>query len=64
MATKNMDVRMSEKTMQQQRDIKAVDGVSISKARELILAKAVNKLHEKLFKPSEVLATLNTDENE
>ena len=64
MANKNMDVSMSNKTIRQQKEIKAVDSISIAKARELILAKGVDSFHKKMFSASAILARLNTDENE
>lgn len=62
--TKNMDVQMSETTIRQQKEIKAANGFSIAKAREKLLAKAVDDFHKKLCKTGDILATLNTDENE
>lgn len=64
MKTKNMDVRMTDKTIQQQKEIKLFDGFSISRTRERILAEGVDKLYKKMFKPSDILTKLNSKENE
>lgn len=52
--TTRQDVKMSELTMQQQREINKVDSISISKTREVELAKAIAKLHNKMFKPKDI----------
>lgn len=46
---KSTDVKMSELTMQQQRDIKAADNISIAAARTKILADGVAAKHRRLF---------------
>ena len=61
---KSTDIKMSKLTMRQQREIKAVDGISIEKARTKIVAEGVAKLHKKLFKPGDILKTLASDKNE
>ena len=64
MANKNMDVSMSNKTIRQQKEIKAIDRISIAKAREDILAKGVDSFHKKMFSPAAVLARLKSSEDE
>jgi hypothetical protein len=46
---KSTDVLMSELTMQQQREIKAADNISIAAARTKILADGVAAKHRRLF---------------
>lgn len=64
MSTKRMDVLMSDLTLEQQREIKKIDGVSLSKTRQKALADAISKLHKRLHKPQSVLDTLASKENE
>ena len=61
---KSTDIKMSELTMKQQREIKAVDGISIEKARTKIVAEGVAKMHKKLFKPGDVIKTMGSDTHE
>jgi len=49
MKTKNMDVQMSDLTIKQQQEIKAVDNIPVGKARTKILADAVAAKHRRLF---------------
>lgn len=58
MSTKRMDVQMSDLTLEQQRDIKKIDGVSLSKTRQNALADAISKLHKRLHKPQPILDNL------
>ncbi len=59
-----MDVQMSAKTIKQQREINAIDSVSIARTRQDALANAIDKLHKKLCKPNDVIANMISDKNE
>ena len=64
MSTKRMDVLMSDLTLEQQREIKKIDGVSLSKTRQKALADAISKLHKRLHKPQSVLDNLDSTKHE
>ncbi len=64
MAVRRMDVQMSDKTLKQQREIKAVNGISLAFYRQATLADAIDRLHRKLVKPSQVADNMRGDANE
>lgn len=64
MKTKRMDIQMSDHTLKLETEIKKVNGVSRIKSRESIMAEAIERLHKKLCKPSQVIETMAGPTNE
>ena len=64
MKTKKMDVQMSDHTLKLESEIKKVNGVSKVHSRQAIMAEAIERLHKKLCKPSQVIETMGSTKNE
>lgn len=55
---------MSDHTLNLESQIKKVNGVSIIKSRELMMASAIERLHKKMFKPADINKTMLSTKNE